>query len=129
VCGIVPRGSAGWMSASNSENPSSSGRQCLGLQEVWDDYQSRCGLHEGNRGSLTKQVEGWQRLAAQLPCTGKGVQAIIEGPGHVPIDQIPAQISQKQLCDNAPFMCWGHTDITRAGPYNLCGGAIGYVRR
>ena len=38
----------------------------------------------------------------------KGVQAIIEGPGHVPIDQIPAQmLLQKRLCDDAPFYVLG----------------------
>ncbi len=47
----------------------------------------------------------------------KGVQAIIEGPGHVPLDQIPAQMQlQKQLCDYAPFYVLGPlvTDVAPA---------------
>jgi phosphomethylpyrimidine synthase len=38
----------------------------------------------------------------------RGVQAIIEGPGHVPLDQIATQmILQKRLCENAPFYVLG----------------------
>ena len=35
----------------------------------------------------------------------KGVQAIIEGPGHVPLDQIPAEMMlEKSYVTTPPFM-------------------------
>jgi phosphomethylpyrimidine synthase len=52
------------------------------------------------------------RLA--LRARRRGVQAMIEGPGHVPLDQVAGQIQlQKQLCDGAPFYVLGPlvTDI------------------
>ena len=34
----------------------------------------------------------------------KGVQVLVEGPGHVPFDEIAANMKlQKQLCKGAPF--------------------------
>ncbi len=59
----------------------------------------------------------------------KGVQAIIEGPGHVPLDQIPSQILlQKRLCDDAPFYVLGPlvTDVAPGLDHitSAIGGAI-----
>lgn len=35
---------------------------------------------------------------------GKDVQVIIEGPGHMPLDQIEANMRiQKEICKGAPF--------------------------
>ena len=37
-----------------------------------------------------------------------GVQVIVEGPGHVPLNQVAAQVQlQKELCKGVPFMCLG----------------------
>jgi phosphomethylpyrimidine synthase len=59
----------------------------------------------------------------------KGVQSIIEGPGHVPLDQIPAQmILQKRLCDDAPFYVLGPlvTDVAPGLDHitSAIGGAV-----
>jgi phosphomethylpyrimidine synthase len=59
----------------------------------------------------------------------KGVQAIIEGPGHVPLDQIPAQVLlQKRLCDDAPFYVLGPlvTDVAPGLDHitSAIGGAV-----
>ncbi len=59
----------------------------------------------------------------------KGVQAIIEGPGHVPLDQIPAQMMlEKKLCDGAPFYVLGPlvTDVAPGLDHitSAIGGAI-----
>jgi len=59
----------------------------------------------------------------------KAVQAIIEGPGHVPLDQIPAQIMlQKKLCDGAPFYVLGPlvTDVAPGLDHitSAIGGAV-----
>jgi phosphomethylpyrimidine synthase len=59
----------------------------------------------------------------------EGVQVIIEGPGHVPMDQIAAQVQlQKSLCEGAPFYVLGPlvTDIAPGLDHitSAIGGAI-----
>jgi phosphomethylpyrimidine synthase len=58
-----------------------------------------------------------------------GVQVMIEGPGHVPLNQIEANILlQKQLCQGAPFYVLGPlvTDIAAGYDHIACaiGGAL-----
>ncbi|MGB6065188.1 MAG: phosphomethylpyrimidine synthase ThiC [Desulfomonilaceae bacterium] len=122
VCGIVSRGGsflARWMRTNQSENP---------LYERYDEVLEICkkygmviSLGDGLRpGAIADSLD--QAQVEELATLGQlsrraretGVQAIIEGPGHVPIDQIPTQMQlQKQLCDNAPFYVLGPlvTDI------------------
>ncbi|RLB37574.1 MAG: phosphomethylpyrimidine synthase [Deltaproteobacteria bacterium] len=57
------------------------------------------------------------------------VQVMIEGPGHVPLDQIEANvILQKRLCHNAPFYVLGPlvTDVATGYDHVACaiGGAL-----
>jgi phosphomethylpyrimidine synthase len=59
----------------------------------------------------------------------EGVQVMIEGPGHVPIDQIEANVLlEKRLCKRAPFYVLGPlvTDISPGYDHITCaiGGAI-----
>ena len=36
-------------------------------------------------------------------CWDKGVQVMVEGPGHVPLDQIPMNVQrQQEICKEAP---------------------------
>ena len=38
----------------------------------------------------------------------RGCQVMVEGPGHVPFDQIEYNMKlQRRLCHGAPFMSWG----------------------
>ncbi len=137
VCGIVSRGGsflAKWMRANGKENP---------LFERYDEVLEIClhynmvlSLGDGLRpGALADSMDGAQieelltlgelnRRARQ-----KGVQAIIEGPGHVPLDQIPAQMMlQKKLCDGAPFYVLGPlvTDVAPGLDHitSAIGGAV-----
>ncbi|KZX15241.1 phosphomethylpyrimidine synthase [Methanobrevibacter cuticularis] len=55
-----------------------------------------------------------------------GVQAMIEGPGHIPLNEIPANVTiQKKLCGNSPFYMLGPivTDISPG--YDHISSAIG----
>jgi phosphomethylpyrimidine synthase len=137
VCGIVSRGGsflARWMRANKKENP---------LFERYDDVLEICreygmviSLGDGLRpGAIADSLDRAQ--VEELVILGqlnrrakeKGVQAVIEGPGHVPLDQIPTQIMlQKQLCDNAPFYVLGPlvTDIAPGLDHitSAIGGAI-----
>jgi phosphomethylpyrimidine synthase len=59
----------------------------------------------------------------------EGVQVMIEGPGHVPLDQIQANVLiQKKLCNYAPFYVLGPlvTDIAAGHDHVACaiGGAV-----
>lgn len=55
-----------------------------------------------------------------------GVQVIIEGPGHMPMDQIEANIVlQKRICRGAPFYVLGPLVTDIAPGYDHITGAIG----
>ncbi len=55
-----------------------------------------------------------------------GVQVIIEGPGHVPLDQIKTNIQiEKQLCHGAPFYVLGPLVTDVAPGYDHIAGGIG----
>lgn len=55
-----------------------------------------------------------------------GVQVIIEGPGHMPMDQIEANIIlQKRICRGAPFYVLGPLVTDIAPGYDHITGAIG----
>lgn len=56
----------------------------------------------------------------------EGVQVMIEGPGHVPIDQIETNIKlQKSLCEGAPFYVLGPLVTDVAAGYDHVACAIG----
>jgi len=55
-----------------------------------------------------------------------GVQVIVEGPGHVPLHQIQANVVlQKKLCHGAPFYLLGPLVIDVGAGYDHITGAIG----
>ncbi len=67
-----------------------------------------------NLGRLTKRAR-----KAKVP-------VIIEGPGHVPLDQIEANVVlEKKICDNAPFYVLGPLVTDIALGYDHISGAIG----
>jgi phosphomethylpyrimidine synthase len=82
------------------------------------DATDRAQVHElMTLGELTDRA--WAR----------DVQVMIEGPGHVPLNQIRANILlQKQLCRNAPFYVLGPlvTDVAAGYDHVACaiGGAV-----
>ncbi|MCD6098612.1 phosphomethylpyrimidine synthase ThiC [bacterium] len=56
----------------------------------------------------------------------KGVQAIIEGPGHIPINEIEMNVKlEKKLCHNAPFYVLGPLVTDIAAGYDHITAAIG----
>jgi phosphomethylpyrimidine synthase len=55
-----------------------------------------------------------------------GVQTIVEGPGHVPLHQVRAQVRRaKRLCSGAPFYILGPLVTDSAAGYDHIAGAIG----
>jgi phosphomethylpyrimidine synthase len=56
----------------------------------------------------------------------RNVQVMIEGPGHVPLNQITANVLlQKKLCDGAPFYILGPLPTDIAAGYDHITSAIG----
>ena len=137
VTDIVSRGGAfltTWMIHHDKENPLYENfDRLLTIAEKYDvtlslgdglrpgslaDATDRAQIHElMTLGQLTK--EAWE----------KNVQVMIEGPGHVPLNQIKANILlEKQLCNHAPFYVLGPlvTDIAAGYDHVACaiGGAV-----
>ena len=134
LTGVVSRGGAFticWMRANERENP---------LYERFDDLLQICRKHDvtlslgdGLRpgcladGSDRAQIAETAILGELvLRAREAGVQAMVEGPGHLPLDQVAANVVlQKRLCHNAPFYVLGPlvTDVTPG--YDHISGAIG----
>lgn len=131
---IVSRGGsfiAGWILHNERENP---------LYERYDDILDICakydvtislgdGMRPGciadatDRAQLTELItlgdlvdRAWRR----------GVQVMVEGPGHVPFDQIETNMKlEKRLCRNAPFYVLGPLVTDVAPGYDHITAAIG----
>ncbi|MBP2633549.1 MAG: Phosphomethylpyrimidine synthase [Firmicutes bacterium] len=134
VMDVVSRGGSfitGWMLHNQKENP---------LYERYEDILDICGqydvtlsLGDGLRpGCLADATDRAQ--VQELLILGelvdrawaKGVQVLVEGPGHVPFDQIAANMKlQKQLCRNAPFYVLGPLVTDVAPGYDHITSAIG----
>lgn len=134
VCGIVSRGGsilADWIRKNDKENP---------LYEYYDKlleiaykYDVTLSLGDGFRpGSIADATDRPQIdeliILGELSKRAyeKKVQVIIEGPGHVPLDQIETNMKlQKSLCSNAPFYILGPLPTDIAPGYDHITSAIG----
>jgi phosphomethylpyrimidine synthase len=116
VTGIVSRGGsilAKWMLYHGRQNP---------MYELFDDisaimreYDVTYSLGDGLRPGCLADASDAAQLA-ELGTLGElvrraraaGVQVMVEGPGHVPLDQIAWNMRREQeVCDDAPFYVLG----------------------
>ena len=134
LTGIVSRGGsflARWMEINQKENP---------LYEYYDElldlaksYNATLSLGDGLRpGSIADSTDRVQ--IDELLVLGelvqrarqKGVFAMVEGPGHIPIQEIEANVLlEKKLCEEAPFYVLGPLVIDCAPGYDHIVSAIG----
>jgi phosphomethylpyrimidine synthase len=134
MMGVVSRGGAilvEWMEHNQKENPLY--EHYDRLLEIAKAYDMTLSLGDGLRpGCLADATDRGQ--IQELIFLGelterawaKGVQVMIEGPGHVPLDQIEANILlQKRLCHGAPFYVLGPLVTDIAPGYDHITGAIG----
>jgi len=134
---IVSRGGAlmgGWMLHHQKENP---------YFERFDELLDICkkhdvtislgdGLRPGCLDDATDRAQLQELITlGELARRAReaGVQVMIEGPGHVPLDQVQANmILEKRVCEGAPFYVLGPlvTDIAAGYDHIACaiGGAI-----
>jgi phosphomethylpyrimidine synthase len=105
----------------------------LGKKVIAVEYDVTLSLGDAMRpGAQADASDGAQldelRLLGQLAdrARKKGVQVMIEGPGHVPLDQIEMNIRlEKRLCNNAPFYVLGPITTDVAPGYDHITSAIG----
>ena len=131
---VVSRGGAfliGWILYQEQENPLY--EQYDRLLEIARHYDITLSLGDGMRpGSLADatdrpQIEELLTLAELVErARAAGVQVMVEGPGHVPLDQIVTNVQlEKQLCQGAPFYVLGPLVTDIAAGYDHIAGAIG----
>jgi len=132
--GIVSRGGAimaEWMHVHNQENP---------LFERWDEvldilvrHDVTVSLGDGLRpGCLADASDAAQFGELDVlgdlvrRCRDRGVQVMVEGPGHVPFDQIQMNMERQQkVCDGAPFYVLGPVVCDVAPGYDHITSSIG----
>ncbi|OPY82750.1 MAG: Phosphomethylpyrimidine synthase [Smithella sp. PtaU1.Bin162] len=137
VLGIVSRGgsmTANWMACNNRENPLY--EQYDRLLSIAGKYDMVLSLGDGLRpGAIADATDRGQLqeliILGELAGRARkaGVQVMIEGPGHVPLRDIEANIKlQKKICEGAPFYVLGPLPTDIAPGYDhitsTVGGAI-----
>ncbi|MBM3212227.1 phosphomethylpyrimidine synthase ThiC, partial [Candidatus Poribacteria bacterium] len=134
IADIVSRGGAfltEWMIYNEAENPLYA--QFDRLLEIAKKYDVTLSLGDGLRpGCLADATDRAQVqeliILGELAARAKeyGVQAMIEGPGHVPLNEVEANILlEKKLCNGAPFYVLGPITTDIAPGYDHITGAIG----
>jgi len=134
LLGVVSRGGAilvEWMHYNKKENPLFESYDRL--LEIAKAYDMTLSLGDGLRpGCLADATDRGQiqelLLLGELTerAWAKGVQVMIEGPGHVPLQQIEANVLlQKRICHGAPFYVLGPLVTDIAPGYDHITGAIG----
>ena len=121
----------GWMLYNKQENP---------LYEYYDrvlqiahKYDVTVSVADGMRpGCLADSLDGAQ--VHELVVIGElvrraraaGVQIMVKGPGHVPLDKLKATVVlQKSLCQGAPYFVFGPIVTDIAAGYDHISAAIG----
>jgi phosphomethylpyrimidine synthase len=134
ITDIVSRGGAflaEWMIINKKENPLY--EQFDRLVKIAKKYDMTLSLGDGlrpgciadatDRGQIEELVILGELCAEALE---NGVQVMIEGPGHVPINQIETNmVLQKRLCNDAPFYVLGPIVTDIAPGYDHITSAIG----
>ncbi len=131
---VVSRGGSftvEWMTHNDAENPLF--EQFDRLIEIVRPYDATLSLGDGFRPGCIADATDRAQIQ-ELILLGEltqrawkaGVQVMIEGPGHVPLHQIEANIQlQKRLCHGAPFYVLGPLVTDIAPGYDHITSAIG----
>ncbi len=131
---IVSRGgslTAQWMAARREQNPfyAHFDEMC----EIFKQHDVSFSLGDGLRPGCTHDASDAAQLA-ELETLGEltlkawrhDVQVMIEGPGHIPLQQVPFQILKEiELCHGAPFYTLGPLVTDIAPGYDHITSAIG----
>jgi len=134
IMGVVSRGGSfllEWIRSNDQENPLY--EHFDRLVEIARKYDVILSLGDGLRpGCIADATDRGQ--IQELLCLGEltqvaldsGVQVMIEGPGHVPLDQVETNVLlEKRLCHGAPFYVLGPLVTDICPGYDHINGAIG----
>jgi len=134
IAGMVSRGGtflACWILAHDAENPLY--EQFDRLLEIAREHDATLSLGDGMRpGAIADATDRPQ--VHELVVLGElveraraaGVQAMVEGPGHVPLDQVAANVlMEKRICRGAPFYVLGPIVTDIAPGYDHITSCIG----
>ena len=134
ITDVVTRGGAfliDWMLHNEQENPLY--EHYDRLLEIAREFDVTLSLGDGMRpGSLADATDRAQveelLIAGELVQRAQqaGVQVMVEGPGHLPLNQIETNVHlQKSICKGAPFYVLGPLVTDVAAGYDHITGAIG----
>jgi len=88
-----------------------------------DGFRPGC-IHDATDAAQISELMILGKLVKR--CRAAGVQSIVEGPGHVPLNDVPANMHiQKKVCHGAPFYVLGPLVTDIAPGYDHIVGAIG----
>lgn len=134
IMGVVSRGGAilaGWMLENDRENPLYENYDRL--LEIAARYDVTLSLGDGMRPGCLEDATDRAQMQELLTlgelvqrARDAGVQAMVEGPGHVPFDQIEMNMkAAKLICRDAPFYVLGPLVTDVAPGYDHITAAIG----
>lgn len=134
TAGVVSRGGCfllQWMVQNERENPYY--EHFDRLLDIAERYDVCISLGDGLRpGAIADATDGAQMgellVIGELVARARerGVSVIVEGPGHVPLQDVPSQmIMQKRICKGAPFYVLGPLVTDVAPGYDHITSAIG----
>ena len=132
--GIVSRGGsllARWMKQHNAENPFYT--HFDEILEICREHDVTLSLGDGLRPGCLADASDEAQFAeldtlGELVrrCRAAGVQAMVEGPGHVPYNEIEMNMKrEREVCGDAPFYILGPVVIDCAPGYDHITAAIG----
>lgn len=134
VTGVVSRGGAlliAWMHENGLENPLFEDYDHL--LDLAKEYEFTLSLGDGLRPGCIADATDVPQVH-ELMVLGRlvdraremGVQAMVEGPGHVPLNQIEVNVKlEKAVCSGAPFYVLGPLVSDVGAGYDHITGAIG----
>ena len=134
VTDVVSRGGAfviGWMLHNEMENPLY--EHYDRLLEIARKYDVTLSLGDGLRPGCLADASDRSQMEELLTIgelversRAAGVQVMVEGPGHMPLDQIAANVQlEKIVCKGAPFYVLGPLVTDVAAGYDHISAAIG----
>ena len=134
IAGIVSRGGAilaAWMLYNEEENPLY--KDFDYLLELFAEYDATISLGDALRPGSIHDSHDYYHIAELLNVARlvrraweKGVQVMVEGPGHVPLNEIAWDVQlEKRLCNGAPYYVLGPLPTDIAMGYDHIASAIG----
>jgi len=134
IMGVVSRGGSllmEWMQKNEKENPLY--EYYDRLLEIAHEYDVTLSLGDGLRPGSIGDAEDRAQISELIvlgelaqKARAAGVQVMIEGPGHVPLNRIAMDMRlQKRICEDAPYYVLGPLPTDIAPGYDHIVGAIG----